>query len=89
MFDLALENSILRKRQDETDEQIKKLWIEVANLKIRDNDLQQNIEVNEMAARDALQASKDKQDEENKSIRSAIKEANKQITFGKEVAKQQ
>ena len=77
MFDLALENSILRKRQDETDEQIKKLWIEVANLKIRDNDLQQNIEVNEMAARDALQASKDKQDEENKSIRSAIKEANK------------
>lgn len=42
-----------------------------------------------MAARDALQASKDKQDEENKSIRTSIKEANKQITFGKEVSKQQ
>jgi len=39
LFELALTNSVLRKRQDETDVQIKDLRVEIENLKLKDKTL--------------------------------------------------
>ena len=39
LFDEALQNSSLRRRQDQTDEEIRLLKEEIQNLKIRDNEL--------------------------------------------------
>ena len=69
LFDMALENSTLRKRQDETEKQIQNLWVEIANLKMKDKDLKENIDQNEEAAKIALAESVSKQADENKSIR--------------------
>ena len=50
VFDLALLNSCLRRRQDDTDVEIQKLKEEIALLKERDQELQNNIDANEFAA---------------------------------------
>lgn len=44
LFDLALHNSVLRHRQDTTDEEILKLKQEIALLKEKDEELQSNID---------------------------------------------
>ena len=44
LFDHALQESVLRHRQDNTDEEIKKLKEEIEALKAGDNQLQENIE---------------------------------------------
>ena len=44
LFDHALQNSVLRRRQDGTDEEIKKLKEEIAQLKVRDQELQTSID---------------------------------------------
>ena len=51
--------------------------------------MKENIDQNKERHEEELQDSIAKQNEENRSLRSLIKEANKQIAFGKEVAKQQ
>lgn len=57
LFEQALTHSWLRKRQDDTDEEIKKLKEEIAQLKVRDDQLQTNIENESQKQTDALQAS--------------------------------
>ena len=47
LFEQALTHSWLRKRQDNTDEEIRKLKEEIAALKQRDSELQDNIDAND------------------------------------------
>ena len=47
LFDEALQNSQLRKRQDQTDEEIRLLKEEIVQLKKRDEELKQNIDLND------------------------------------------
>ena len=88
LFEQALTNSWLRKRQDRTDEAIKALRAEISQLKVRDEILQTNIEREGKRQDEALEQSVKKQEETNKSFHSQFKDAFKQISFGKEVAKQ-
>ena len=45
LFTQALQDSVLRKRQDNTDEEIRKLKEEIAALKVRDQELKDNIDL--------------------------------------------
>ena len=45
LFDEALQDSQLRKRQDHTDEEIRLLKEEIERLKQRDNQLKENIDL--------------------------------------------
>ena len=60
IFDLALHNSELRQRQDDTDEEIAKLKQEIGMLKVRDMELKNHIDANKEEAAQALKASEQK-----------------------------
>jgi len=47
LFDLALDNSILKRRQDQTDIEINTLKEEIERLKVRDQELKSNIDEND------------------------------------------
>ena len=57
IFDLALTNSDLKTRQDETDDEIAQLKAEIGKLKVRDMELKNHIDANKETAEQALNAS--------------------------------
>ncbi len=70
LFEQALTHSWLRRRQDETDEEIKKLKEEIAGLKVRDQELKDNIDANDKSQSDARAEYAAKQSEQNSFVQS-------------------
>lgn len=89
LFDEALQNSELRRRQDATDEEIRLLKEEIARLHQRDGELNEQIELVEQRQSEGRAADKREQEEQNGEFGKKFAEHLRQINFGKEVAKQQ
>ena len=75
LFDQALHNSLLRKRQDNTDEEIRKLKEEIAQLKVKDQELKDNIDLVDKTQNEARAKTIANQEDQNKKFGVQFKDA--------------
>ena len=70
-----MHNSLLRKRQDNTDEEIRKLKEEIAQLKVKDQELKDNIDLVDKTQNEARAKTIANQDDQNKKFGVQFKDA--------------
>ena len=70
-----MHNSLLRKRQDNTDEEIRKLKEEIAQLKVKDQELKDNIDLVDKTQNEARAKTIANQEDQNKKFGVQFKDA--------------